>query len=439
MNRYIGVDAHKQVVQICCIEADGTERFNRQLRCCRQGLDAWAKENLKPQDELALEATTNTWAIVALFRPFVKRVVVSNPLKTKAIAEAKVKTDKVDARVLAQLLRADFLPGVWVPDEHTQRLRRLTHRRAALSADMTAVKNRIHAVLHQRLIEPPVKDLFREAGLAWLEQLALDEDGRADLDSDLRLLRALAEEQDVVDRRIQQIAYEDQRIRLLMTLPGVSYVTATTLLAAWGDPSRFPDADHATAYLGLTPSTRQSAATCHHGPITKEGSAHARWVMIQAAHMAGRHPGPIGVAFRRLCKRKNHNVAVVACARKLARIAWLMLSSGEPYRYALPDTTRAKLAKLRRAAGEKRKPVRRNRYSTPPEMLAAGYHASIIPPLAEVFESEQVPAPAAPQELAPGEQRMLEQRELDRLVREIHEPKFIPRPKRDRSRKPKRT
>lgn len=435
MRRFIGLDVHKQVVQVCCIEADGTERFNRQLRCSRQVLQDWARQNLDPADELALEATTNTWAVAELVRPFVKRVVVSNPLKTKAIAEARVKTDKVDARVLAQLLRVDFLPDVWIPDEHTQRLRRLTHRRAALGADMTAVKNRIHAVLHQRLIEPPVKELFRQAGLAWLEQLELDEDGRADLDSDLRILQALTEEQHALDRRIQQVAYDDDRIRLLMTLPGVSYVTATTLLAAWGDPGRFPDAGRAVSYLGIVPSIKQSASTCHHGPITKAGSAHARWVMIQAAQMAGRHPGPVGVAFRRLCKRKNRNVAVVACARKLARIAWLMLSTGEPYRYALPDTTRAKLARLRRAVGEKRKPIRRDRYRTPVAMLNAGYHASITPPLTEVLESEQVPAPTAPEDLAPGERRMLEHRELDRLVREIHEPKFVARPKRDRSRK----
>lgn len=438
MPRFFGLDIHKDVVQICCLDAGGKELVNRQLPCTREDLLRWAAQHLAPDDHLALEATTNTWAVVELLRPFVARLVVSNPMKTKVIAEARVKTDRVDARVLAQLLRADFLPGVWIPDAATRRLRHLSHRRAGLSADMTAVKNRIHAHLHQRLIRVPVEELFRsEAGLAWLATVELDPDGRAAVDSDLRILRALSAEQELLDGAIRQVAYEDARARLLMTLPGVGFIAAVTLLAAWGDPSRFADADRAVSYLGLVPSTKQSAAHCYHGPITKEGSAHARWVLVQAAQAAGRHPGPLGVAFRRLCKRKNPNVAVVACARKLARIAWLMLKSGEPYRYALPDATRAKLARLRRATGELRPSVRRNRYATPPEMLAAGLHASITPPLAEVLADEGVPAPTAPDDLPAGERRMLGERELDQLVRAIHAPKYVPRPKRDRSAKKK--
>lgn len=436
MSRYYGLDVHKEVVQICCLNAEGQELSNSQVPCSRERLLDWAQHNLKTDDHLALEATINTWAIVDLLRPFVTHLVVSNPMKTKTIAEARVKTDRVDARVLAQLLRVDFLPGVWIPDAQTQKLRRLCHRRAALSADRTAVKNRIHAHLHQRLIRVPVEDLFRSrVGLDWLNTLPLDADGRSAIDSDLRILQAMTHEQELVDQTIHQTAYADGRARLLMTLPGVSSITALTILSAWGDANRFVDADHAVAYLGLVPSTRQSASHCYHGRITKDGSAHARHVLVQAAKMAGRHPGPLGVAFRRLSKRKNPNIAVVACARKLARIAWLMLKSNEPYRYAVPDTTRAKLARLRRATGELRPSTRKNRYSTPPEMLEAGCHASIVPPLAEVLADEGVPPPTTPDRLPPGEQRMLQEWELDQFVHEIHTPKFTPRPKRDRAKK----
>ena len=218
MNRFYGLDVHKEVIQICCLEADGTELSNRRIPCTRDALLTWAQEHLSREDELALEATTNTWAIVELLRPLVKRLVVSNPLKTQAIAEARVKTDKVDARVLAQLLRVDFLPSVWIPDAHTQRLRRLTHRRAALGADMTAVKNRIHAILHQRLLKPPVKDLFRQAGLAWLRRLELDADGRAELDSELRLLRGLTHEQERLDQTIHGVAINTLVINVVIII-----------------------------------------------------------------------------------------------------------------------------------------------------------------------------------------------------------------------------
>src|SRR5437773_6375894 len=102
-----------------------------------------------------MEATTNTWAVAGVLRPLVKEIVIGNPLKVRAIAEAKIKTDKVDSRVLAELLRCDYLPKVWQPDPETQRLRRLTHRRAALVSDRTRVKNRLHSILHHTLAPLP--------------------------------------------------------------------------------------------------------------------------------------------------------------------------------------------------------------------------------------------------------------------------------------------
>jgi transposase len=122
---------------------------------------------------VAMEATTNTWAIVDLLEPFVAEVVVSNPMRTKAIASAKVKTDKVDATILAQLLRCDFLPPVWIPGPALRQLRSLTSRRAVLTHHQTAMKNRIHSVLHQRLMSVP-EGLFDAKGLDWLWKVELD-------------------------------------------------------------------------------------------------------------------------------------------------------------------------------------------------------------------------------------------------------------------------
>jgi hypothetical protein len=100
-----------------------------------------------------------------------------------------------------------------------------------------------------------------------------------------------------------------------------------------------PDGDHAASYLGLAPSTKQSANQCYHGPITKRGNAHARWMLIEAAQHLDKHPGPLGHFFHRLARKKNRNVAVVAGARKLAAIGWQMLVTNEPYRYAIPRST----------------------------------------------------------------------------------------------------
>lgn len=147
-----------------------------------------------------------------------------------------------------------------------------------------------------------------------------------------------------------------------MTIPGVDYCVALALVAALGDLSRFADGNHAASYLGLTPSVKQSANTCHYGPISKRGFSHARWLLTQAAQNMGRQAGPLGVFFRRLAKRKCWNVAVCATAPKPVGVAWLMLKNNEPYRYANPSTTQQKLSRLRVAVtGELRKPERKGR------------------------------------------------------------------------------
>ena len=194
MLRFVGLDVHKRLVEVCILDAAGQVLARQRFDLDREQLVRFAQSHLRPDDRVVVEATTNTWAVVRLLRPFVAEVVVSNPLQTKAIAAAKIKTDKVDAFVLAQLLRCDFLPRVWEPDEPTQQLRRLTSRRAALVGQRTAVKNRLHSVLAMRLLVPAVEDLFGSKGRAWLRACTIDDEGRHLLDSDLRLLENIEAE-----------------------------------------------------------------------------------------------------------------------------------------------------------------------------------------------------------------------------------------------------
>ena len=163
MARSIGMDVHRSFAQVAVVE-DGLCRDEGRIGVKPQELRAWA-QTLEPGDEVALEATTNSDAIATMLRPLVARVVVSNPRKTRAIAEAKVKTDKVDARILAQLLAADFLPGTWVADDRTRTLRRVVMRRSHLVKQRTRLKNRVHAILSRNLVPTcPHADLFSGVG-----------------------------------------------------------------------------------------------------------------------------------------------------------------------------------------------------------------------------------------------------------------------------------
>lgn len=155
MLRFVGCDVHKRTAVFSILLPDGTLLATYTIPVTREALTAFAERQLGSGDRLAMKATTNTWAVAEVLRPFVKEIVIGNPLKTRAIAEANIKTDKVDSRVLAELLRCNYLPVVWQPDQETQRLRRLTHRRSALLSDRTRLKNRLHSILHHTLVPLP--------------------------------------------------------------------------------------------------------------------------------------------------------------------------------------------------------------------------------------------------------------------------------------------
>lgn len=422
--RFVGLDAHKRQVTVCILDAEGEVVQERTLPLVETG---WSllMEMLQPGDQVALEATTHCWELARRLEPHVAHVTVSNPLLTRAIAHAKVKTDRVDARVLAHLLRLDYLPEVWHPDEATLQLRQLSARREALVGQRTALRNRIHSVLAMRLIAPPFA-LFTQKGQAWLQELLgsdrLDEDARLMLQTDLSLLERVQEQIDRFEQRLAELAYSEESIRLLMTLPGVDLVVAVSLWAAIGDIRRFPSPDHLASYLGLVPSTRQSADRCYHGPITKRGRSQARWMVVQAAQQAGRHPGPLGHFFRRLKRRKGHNVAVVATARKLVTIAWHLLTKREPYRYAVPRSTETKLARLRvRATGQRRRGgVPKGQKATAKRPGAS----RTIKSLDRVYAGEDLPPRQA---LPAGEQRMLRSRKLTEFVEGLAHDHVVPR------------
>jgi len=425
MTRYVGIDLHKHLIVGHIVDSGGkTLDTFRYTSVDAATLDHIGRLRLTREDEVVLEATTHSWAVVRSLEPFAARVVVSNPMATKAIAKAKVKTDKVDAAVLSHLLRLGYLPEVWQPDPATRHLREWTARRSRIVGQRTAVINRLRSTLAQRLLHCPY-EMTSRAARDWIAGQPVEEDTRWLLESDLRLMDSLQTELDAMDKLLAKRGYVDPRVKLLMTLPGVSQHTAQALLAAIGDIARFRDADSLASYLGLVPSTRQSANHCYHGPITKQGRGHTRCMLIQAAHTVRTHPGPLGHFFRRLQKRKPYNVAVVAVAHKLALLAWHVLTKGEPYRYALPQTTDAKLSKLRvLATGRKRQGGGTRGTKCQSKLPGAEGGSRTIKSLAEVYAIEGVPAATA---APPGEQRHLAANRLDTFAAELQHTHVVPR------------
>jgi transposase len=349
--RCIGMDVHREFAQVA-IWQDGLVRQAGQIAATPEALRLFA-DSLAPTDEVALEATGNTHAIVRLLEGRVARVVVSNPQKTRAIAEAKVKTDKVDAAILAQLLAADYLPGVWVADEDTQARRRQVARRAHLVRQRTRLKNQVQAILHRNLIPRcPAADLFGLKGRRWLAEQELPADERRAAEALLRQLDFHAQELGLIDAELARVALGCEDTRRLMTIPGVDVTVAMSITAAVGDFSRFASPNKLVRYVGLNPRVKQSGGQpASHGRITKQGRAHARGMLVEAAWVAVKTPGPLRAFFERVRARRGMQIAVVATARKLAVLCWHMIARGEDYAFARPSLTAKKLRALELKAG----------------------------------------------------------------------------------------
>ncbi len=358
--RSIALDVHRDFCEVAI--KDGTEvRSAGRIKTSAEELELFA-QSLAPDDQVALEASGPALQIKRLIEPHVGRVVIANTRKLRAIAEAKVKTDKVDARTLCELLAAGFLPEVFGPDEQTRALRRRLARRAALVRQRTRAKNELHAVLARNLKgRPPMTDVFGVRGRAWLEALPLPADERQTVAGCLRQVDFLDREVGLVERELAKTALASAEIRRLMTVPGVNLVSAATFWATVGDVGRFATPRKLVSYVGLDPRVRQSGESpARHGRISKQGSPAARHMLCEAAWIVVRTPGPLRAFYQRVRARRGAQIALVATARKLCVLFWQLLTKEEDYAFGRPSLTRHKLRRLELIAGD---PPRRGRRS----------------------------------------------------------------------------
>ena len=350
VGRAIGLDVHRDfcVVAIC---EDGQIRSAGRVPSTPEGLRTLA-EILLGSDRVALEVTGSCWEVARILEPHVDRVIVVSPDDT-GIANARAKTDRLDARTLARLLWMGELDAVWVPDERCRVLRRRLARREQLVHARTRAKNEIQAVLQRRLQgKPPCSDLFGVKGRSWLGSLELPVEERESVSAGIRHIEFLDWEIREVERLIAEQALAWPEIRRLMTVPGVNLICAATFIAAVGEINRFMNSRKLVAYLGLDPKVRQSGeAPARSGRISKRGSATARWALVEAAWIAVRQPGPLHAFYARTRARRGHGKAVVASARKLAVLFWCMLTRSEDYAHQQPSLTKKKLRRLEITAG----------------------------------------------------------------------------------------
>ena len=247
----IGMDIHRSFAQAAFLQ-DGQVKREQRVDLVHDRLVRFGK-SLSVEDEVVIEATGNSAAVERILRPFVKRVVVANSRMVRAIAYARVKTDKIDAAILAKLHAGGFLPEVWVADDDTQRQRRQTAERMGVLEQMVRTKGRIHAILHANLIPTYPGHLFGKAAKKWLAGLPLPDEEKAIVGRLIDELERNSDQLAKLDMMIIREALEDPRVVRLMTIPGIGPVVA------FGRCSAFAGGSRAARFSGST-MTRQTGS-----------------------------------------------------------------------------------------------------------------------------------------------------------------------------------
>lgn len=323
---YVGMDVHRKRTQVAILDEDGTEVLNRNVPNDPAELNAILGV-LEPGTPAVFEAAYGWGWLADLCDELGLDSHMAHPLQCKAIAAARLKNDKVDARTLAHLLRADLLPEAWIAPPEIRDVRALLRHRARLVRLQTSLKVRIHSVLADRGVRVE-GDLWTKAGRAALAVVELPATRRAIVDDCLALIDAVATPIQRVQREILALAKPDPRVDALRTLPGVGLLTAMTLLAEIGDISRFPSARKLCSWAGLTPTVRNSDVKVRHGHISKQGSTWVRWILVEAAQHARNRP-PFARAYAQIAHRRGKKIATVAVARKLLARAYHILEEVE--------------------------------------------------------------------------------------------------------------
>jgi len=341
-NIFVGMDLHKKTSSFCVLDKEGKVLLEKTIRTdpeeVRKFIKSLGKQN---KINLVMEPLSQWYFYADFIEAQGVEITLAHPLKVKAIAFAKVKTDKIDAHVLANLLRCNLIPKAYFAPKYVREWKELSRARMSLIDIQTQVKNKIHAILFRNGLNYSKTALFGRSGRAWLSDLKLDPVFRLNLQSNLNTLDSLKEQITILEKEIKKTVDDNKEMSLLRTIPGIDYITSITIMSEIGDIHRFPNEKKLHSYAGLVPVVRSSGGKTQRGHISKEGSKFLRYIMVQTAQHQKILKNKIGLKWyldRLVLNNKNNQTAIVATARKLLTIVFKVLSEGRPFEERLPKT-----------------------------------------------------------------------------------------------------
>jgi transposase len=327
----LGIDCHKKYSQVAVLNAQGKFLMDARLSNNKEQF-AQLIDGLDGPFQAVIE-TGYTWGVMYdLLSDLGVDVTVAHALKVKAIASAKIKTDKIDARVLADLLKAELIPEVYIPPKDIRQQKDLLRQRCWLVKSKTALKNRIHQILTRNHVEESgFSDLFGVGGRKFLDSLTLN-------GPDQNILRQNLELYDFINEQIKETTHwvkdllKDNRYReVLESLPGFGTILSSLAALEICEISRFAHEGKLSAYSGLVPSTYASGGKVYHGDLIPQCNKWLKYAFVEAAWVAiGCSPYFRGL-FTRMKKNKGANTAIIAVARRLCEIAYICLKENRFY------------------------------------------------------------------------------------------------------------
>lgn len=329
---YAAIDIHKRVFQAAVLDAASGELTERRFAATREELQRWAAPWRGKVSDVAIESTCGWRWVHRELAAAGFSVHLAEPAQARALKgnKRKAKTDRLDARWLAMLLARNMLPESWLPPEDIARLRDLTRLRQSLRHDRIRWAQRLHSILQHEGWPCARRSLLTPSGQRWLAALALEAHVRRMVDAHLAMLRAVEEQMAELERELRQLAQSDERLRALQTLYGIGPVIACHLLAEIGTARRFRRSRQLVRVAGLDPVVSESAETRRRGKLSKQGSPHLRWALVQAAQQAARRSAhPDHALYLQVSGRVGAQRAALTTARKIAKRAYHTLAAFE--------------------------------------------------------------------------------------------------------------
>jgi transposase len=331
---YIGMDIHKQFTVAVVKDKEGKELGNEKFDNSQENFKKFLSSYAPEETSIVMESTSMWEPIYDIIQEMKYPVKLANPVKTRAIAEARIKTDKVDASTLSDLLRANLVAESYIPPMEVRMLRDVIRARKSLVQGKVKIKNKIQAIITKTGLKLPYKSLCKSS-MAWIvEEIETKHFNMKSVTASyINMLEHYNFEIEKIDEKLAEIALKDNRVQLLKTIPGIGNIIAITIIAEIGDINRFESSKKLCSYAGLVPGIRQSANTLRFGRLIKQSDKDLKTCLIEASWVLVRtkEASKFKWFYGNLSKKKGKQKAICAIARKLCCVVYAMLKKNQTF------------------------------------------------------------------------------------------------------------